>query len=94
MNKFNERAEKNLNARKQFTRNQELENPCWKEHNISLKCLDKNNYDYEKCTLQFENYKTCKSFWKHVVTDRTIRNIQPALPLPEDREKVKAQYFS
>lgn len=84
----------NLDARKQFSRNQELYNPCLKEHNLSYKCLDNNNFDQDSCKLYFENYKQCQIFWKTVMVDRRVNNIKPHLPLPEDREKIKAEYLN
>lgn len=36
------------------------EDPCFKEHEASLKCLDKNNYDGEKCEQQFLAYRACR----------------------------------
>lgn len=43
--------------------NEERLNPCLKEQRLSYKCLSDNDYDKEKCQLQFENYKMCKRFW-------------------------------
>ena len=31
--------------------------PCYAESQLSIKCLDKNNYVREKCAVHFENYK-------------------------------------
>lgn len=42
---------------------QQKHNPCLKEQNLSYKCLGDNNYDKDKCQLEFENYKACKGFW-------------------------------
>ncbi|OQR67863.1 coiled-coil-helix-coiled-coil-helix domain-containing protein 7-like [Tropilaelaps mercedesae] len=38
-------------------------NPCFHEHNQSLRCLDQNGYDKDKCENHFANYKFCKDFW-------------------------------
>lgn len=35
----------------------------FQEQEISLKCLEQNGYDKDKCGLQFLNYKRCKVFW-------------------------------
>lgn len=43
---------------------QELNNPCVKEQKLSLKCLDDNGYDKEKCTSFFVNYNMCQKFWR------------------------------
>nr|CAD7579340.1 unnamed protein product [Timema californicum] len=60
---------------------------------MSLKCLDDNNYDSEKCNVYFANYKVCKQFWGHVKSDRQNKGIVPALPLPEDRAQVKKEFL-
>lgn len=36
------------------------EAPCSTESKISMKCLDKHNYEKEKCQQEFEAYKECK----------------------------------
>ncbi|XP_012135715.1 coiled-coil-helix-coiled-coil-helix domain-containing protein 7 [Megachile rotundata] len=75
-------------------RDQEYYNACWKEHNLSLKCLDKNKYDYDKCMLYFNNYKSCKKFWANVYSERRTKGITPFMPSPEEREKIKAEYLA
>ncbi|XP_075525928.1 coiled-coil-helix-coiled-coil-helix domain-containing protein 7 isoform X2 [Dermacentor variabilis] len=40
-------------------------NPCYKEQKLSMKCLEDNGYDYDKCQHYFDNFKACKGFWKH-----------------------------
>lgn len=48
---------------KQQTEHQKLSAaPCAEEHDASLKCLDKNNYDRSKCVDYFERYKSCKKW--------------------------------
>ncbi|XP_015191147.1 PREDICTED: coiled-coil-helix-coiled-coil-helix domain-containing protein 7 [Polistes dominula] len=74
-------------------RNHEETNPCMKEHNLSLKCLDDNNYVHDACELYFENYRNCQDFWQKVVADRKRKNVTPYLPIPEDRENVKNEYI-
>nr|CAD7454672.1 unnamed protein product [Timema tahoe] len=64
-----------------------------KEHKMSLKCLDDSNYDSEKCSVYFANYKVCKQFWGDVKADRRNKGIVPALPLPEDRARVKEEFL-
>ncbi|XP_015433877.1 PREDICTED: coiled-coil-helix-coiled-coil-helix domain-containing protein 7 [Dufourea novaeangliae] len=78
---------------KKLRHDQELNNPCLKEHGQALKCLDNNNYDKKKCEVYFVNYRICKTFWAKVMNDRKKRGIDPILPLPEEREKLKAAYF-
>ncbi|PSN39410.1 hypothetical protein C0J52_18650 [Blattella germanica] len=72
----------------------EVNNPCVKEHDMVFKCLDKNNYNYEKCNDYFENYKGCKNFWGRVRADRRKNGIVPNLPPPEEREKIRAEYVA
>lgn len=80
--------------RTKLKRDQEQFNACWKEHQLSQQCLDKNNYDYDKCTLYFKNYKSCKYFWANVISERRRNGIEPYMPSPEEREKIKAEYLS
>jgi len=37
----------------------------WKkqEQELSFKCLNKNNFDRDKCEVYFANYNNCKEFW-------------------------------
>lgn len=56
-------------------RNQEETNPCLKEQELSYKCLSMNNYDKDKCQLEFENYKTCKGFWVRGLTYTILQNL-------------------
>uniref|UniRef100_A0A0V0G865 Coiled-coil-helix-coiled-coil-helix domain-containing protein 7 n=1 Tax=Triatoma dimidiata TaxID=72491 RepID=A0A0V0G865_TRIDM len=71
----------------------EENNPCLKEHNMSLNCLSQNNYDPDECQKYFQNYKLCKSFWNEVRRYRRINGIRPLLPPPSERESIKAKYF-
>ena len=84
----------NIESVKRNSRNQELYNPCLKEHHLSSKCLENNNYAHEKCAVFFDNYKTCKNFWSEVMKDRKSRGISPILPLPEERNVIKEEYFN
>ncbi|XP_063218027.1 coiled-coil-helix-coiled-coil-helix domain-containing protein 7 [Bacillus rossius redtenbacheri] len=68
-------------------------NPCLKEHRLSLKCLDDNSYDKEKCEIFFANYKVCKAFWTHVRNERKRQGIEPFLPPPEERVKIKEEFL-
>lgn len=67
--------------------------PCLKEHNISLQCLDDNAYNKDQCALEFENYSLCKRFWSSVKADRIKRGIRPDLPPPEERDAFKRDHF-
>lgn len=70
----------------------ELNNPCIKENDMVFKCLEKNNYQNEKCVAYFENYKCCKNFWARIRADRRQQGKVPHLPPPEEREKIRAAY--
>ncbi|XP_065566512.1 coiled-coil-helix-coiled-coil-helix domain-containing protein 7-like [Artemia franciscana] len=76
------------------TKDQEINNPCLKESNMSYKCLKENGYDRDLCEKYFANYAACKTFWGKVTTDRRNKGIHPFLPPPEEREKVKEEYLS
>ncbi|PBC33266.1 Coiled-coil-helix-coiled-coil-helix domain-containing protein [Apis cerana cerana] len=79
--------------RKKLTQDPNLINPCLEEYNFTAKCLEKNKYDYNKCLLYVENYKICKKFWAKIINYRKIKNIKPYIPLPEERQKIKAEYL-
>uniref|UniRef100_A0A1B0CDV1 Coiled-coil-helix-coiled-coil-helix domain-containing protein 7 n=1 Tax=Lutzomyia longipalpis TaxID=7200 RepID=A0A1B0CDV1_LUTLO len=72
----------------------EKNNPCLKEQELSYKCLDKNNYDREKCEIFFQNYKNCKDFWNRVKSERKWKGIKPYLPDVSEREGIKAAYMA
>ncbi|KAK2586067.1 hypothetical protein KPH14_008359 [Odynerus spinipes] len=74
-------------------RDQAINNPCLKEHDLSLQCLNDNNYIPDACTDYFENYRTCKHFWQRVTADRKSKNIKPFLPPVEERIKIKNEYL-
>ncbi len=63
--------------------------PCYKESQMSLRCLRDNDYVRERCIVHFENYKACKSFWLRVKMKRLSGGLRPLLPPPEDREDIK-----
>ncbi|KYB26462.1 coiled-coil-helix-coiled-coil-helix domain-containing protein 7 [Tribolium castaneum] len=69
-------------------------NPCLKEQEQTYKCFHKNNFDKEACQLHIENYKSCKSFWNFVKSERMRKGIRPALPPVEEREQIKQEYMS
>ncbi|XP_023721452.1 uncharacterized protein LOC111872110 [Cryptotermes secundus] len=62
------------------------------ENDMVFKCLEKNNYQNEKCVAYFENYKCCKNFWARIRADRRQQGKVPHLPPPEEREKIRAAY--
>ncbi|XP_049880274.1 coiled-coil-helix-coiled-coil-helix domain-containing protein 7 [Pectinophora gossypiella] len=67
-------------------------NPCLKEQEQSYHCLNKNNFDQDKCDVYFDNYNTCKKFWGKVYKDRKAKGLYPYLPDVEDRAKIKEDY--
>lgn len=75
-------------------RNQEVDNPCYKEHLLSLRCLDSNQKNHNVCEPYFYNYKNCKSFWASVQSERRSKGIKPHLPPLEERAKIKADYLN
>ncbi|KAL3286343.1 hypothetical protein HHI36_000851 [Cryptolaemus montrouzieri] len=79
---------------KQLKNDAAQNNPCLKEQELTYKCYNKNNFDYDKCALQIENYKSCKSFWHMVRMDRKRKGINPNVPPVEEREQVKKEYLS
>ncbi|CAL7942166.1 unnamed protein product [Xylocopa violacea] len=93
ISKMNDREQQMIEARKLRKKDQELNNPCFKEQNLSQKCLETNQYDYIKCDPYFENYRTCKKFWGMIMSRRKWEGTTPIVPLPEEREKIKAEYL-
>ncbi|KAL6258768.1 hypothetical protein P5V15_010716 [Pogonomyrmex californicus] len=75
-------------------RNQEIDNPCYKEHLLSLKCLEANQKEHNECELYFQNYKNCRNFWASVQSERRSKGIKPYLPPLEERIKIKAKYLN
>ncbi|KAH8378806.1 hypothetical protein KR009_001433 [Drosophila setifemur] len=73
--------------------NAERDNPCLKEQDLSFKCLNKNNFDRDKCEFYFANYNNCKEFWNKVRADRRAKGIAPYLPPIEEREAIKSEYM-
>ena len=65
----------------QVTQNKD---PCWKEHKISLNCLDENGYDKSLCQREFENYRNCKGFWNNVSWTRKKYGLYPLVPQSEE----------
>ncbi|XP_034982078.1 coiled-coil-helix-coiled-coil-helix domain-containing protein 7 isoform X1 [Zootoca vivipara] len=65
-------------------------NPCLVEADASSKCMDKNNYNKDACTLYFLRYKSCKKFWNGIVMQRRKDGIKPDMPTAEEREKILA----
>ncbi|XP_025995741.1 coiled-coil-helix-coiled-coil-helix domain-containing protein 7 isoform X1 [Solenopsis invicta] len=91
----------NVTSRRALRRNQETDNPCYKEHLQSLRCLESNQADRNACEPYFLNYKNCKNFWRDhfslqasVQQDRKLKGIEPYLPPLEERVKIKADFLN
>ncbi|XP_012542755.1 coiled-coil-helix-coiled-coil-helix domain-containing protein 7 [Monomorium pharaonis] len=91
-NNITERAD--VTSKRTLRHNQETDNPCYKEHLLSLKCLDSNQADRNLCEPYFLNYKNCRNFWTSIKTDRKSKGIKPHLPPPEERAKIKAEFLN
>lgn len=53
------------------------DDPCFNEHEASLKCLDKNNYDGKQCEDLFEAYRACrKRTAAEIVAERRRNNAE------------------
>lgn len=94
MTLFRETMAEGKQASVRLARRVEDDNPCYKESQLSFKCMAENDYDKDKCVLFFENYKNCKGFWTEIRKDRKRNGTKPYLPLPEDRDRVKAEFLS
>lgn len=75
-------------------RNLELDQPCLREMQMSITCMESHYYDQEQCKTVFNNYKLCNSFWRSVRKDRILKGIEPALPPPEERAKIREEYLN
>ncbi|KAG5345101.1 CHCH7 protein, partial [Acromyrmex charruanus] len=84
---------RDITSRHTLRRNQETDNPCYKEHLMSLKCLNSDK-SRETCQPYFINYKNCKDFWASVQHERKLKDIKPYLPPPEERAKIKIDFLN
>ena len=67
--------------------------PCWRENRVSMKWLDDNFYNKGACQREFENYKTCKTFWNSVSWARRRAGLYPLIPeSEEERNMFKTKY--
>ena len=69
------------------------QDPCFIEREQSLECLVEYESSRSICEKHIVNYKVCKDFWVSVQAYRSRRQIWPALPPPEERDKIKAEFF-
>ena len=63
-------------------------NPCIKEQEESLACLDANNYKKDKCYFEFLNYRDCKTFWGEVLKKRAKQGVTPYMPTESERKQI------
>ncbi|KAL5016056.1 hypothetical protein ScPMuIL_005645 [Solemya velum] len=87
-------AEKSRQIRiRQASKHLDVEkNPCIMEQDFAFRCMDEHDYDREKCSRHFQNYKNCREFWSFVTRDRKRKGVKPYLPPADEREEVKKQY--
>lgn len=62
-------------------------NPCLKEQEESLYCLNVTN-NKDKCYLEFLNYRDCKAFWSGVCKKRAEKGVQPLMPTQIERKQI------
>ncbi|XP_012055895.1 PREDICTED: coiled-coil-helix-coiled-coil-helix domain-containing protein 7 [Atta cephalotes] len=87
--------QRDITSRHTLRRNQETDNPCYKEYLLSLKCLSSGKGNsHETCQPYFVNYRNCKDFWASVQHDRKLKDIEPYLPPPEERAKIKTDFLN
>ncbi|KAI6117434.1 cysteine alpha-hairpin motif superfamily [Pisolithus croceorrhizus] len=63
--------------------------PCEDAAKASLKCMDRNQYDKDKCQDFFQAYRDCKRAWTR---DGTIEG-QDAQPLSSTLERADGYYW-
>jgi len=74
-------------------KDQSITDPCFKERQLSLRCMDKHDYDKDSCAREFENFKNCKSFWTDIIKHRRRDNILPEIPPVEERDAIRREKF-
>ncbi|KYM97860.1 PREDICTED: coiled-coil-helix-coiled-coil-helix domain-containing protein 7 [Cyphomyrmex costatus] len=82
-----------IKSRHTLRRDQQIDNPCYKEHLMSLKCVTSNKTK-DTCTQYFINYRNCKDFWASVQRERRLKGIKPYLPPLEERAKIKTDFLN
>lgn len=71
----------------------EIKNPCIKENEMSMACMNEHNFDRDQCMIFFQNYRNCMDFWSRVSKDRRRAGIKPNLPPPSERDQIKHEYY-
>jgi hypothetical protein len=89
MSQINNIREESIAQRKWNIEN----NPCFVEQMQSLKCIEINSNDSEKCLRQFENVKMCKTFWYEIIKFRKQNHIYPSLPNFDQRIPMRQKYL-
>ena len=74
-------------------KDQSITDPCFKERQMSLRCMDSNHYDKDECAREFENFKNCKGFWTEIIKIRRRDGILPDIPPPEERDDIRRAHF-
>ena len=75
------------------TRVTEQKDPCHREREFSMKCVETNCYDHSACQKHYANYKACKTFWMNVRRARVENGISPPLPSAEEQARIKKKYL-
>jgi len=70
-------------------KDQSITDPCYKERQISLRCMDEKNYDKDACYREFVNFRNCKTFWTTIIKERRRDQIKPDVPPPEERDAIR-----
>ena len=73
--------------------NDETKNPCLAESKLALKCMNEHS-DQSKCEPYYTNVRNCRVFWDKVRRDRKRAGIEPHLPLPEERAKIRKEFMA
>ncbi|KAF9515121.1 hypothetical protein BS47DRAFT_810823 [Hydnum rufescens UP504] len=66
MSTSEDQGKNNINYREAFqgrASDSHFIDPCHEASKASMSCLDKNNYDRDKCLELFRIYRECKSAW-------------------------------
>ncbi|KAL0599411.1 LOW QUALITY PROTEIN: Coiled-coil-helix-coiled-coil-helix domain-containing protein 7 [Plecturocebus cupreus] len=58
------------------------------ESDASIRCLDENNYDKERCSTYFLKYKNCRKFWHSIMIQRRQNGVKPCMPTAAERDEI------
>ncbi|XP_062935908.1 coiled-coil-helix-coiled-coil-helix domain-containing protein 7 isoform X1 [Cynocephalus volans] len=63
-------------------------NPCLSESDASIRCMNENNYNRERCSVYFLKYKNCRRFWHSVMIQRRRNGVNPPMPTAAERDEI------